>query len=343
MFPGHVAPASCWRPSVSCVHPKRCRCWSPTCHPCLSNKSPFLGSTRFLCHRLRAVAGLRRAELLFKPTIRPPCPPWGKQTVATHRIAKGKTATTSEGKKMLECSVIGVTLTWMRACASSSPYWAAHPIPKSHFSCGAQVCADRNRGRLFLPLAFHLSTTRKHSVTGLRWAQASRHCPLRILPCRICRHQIHFFSCSIGVGVFKGSWMTVGMLSLSLSLSLSPSRAETSLSFNTKLVRLISYKATRILPFCLRWFFPLRCSNIPNKLPKVLSDYCLIYYEFLYEPCSIASENFSSDLIRSVLINIWHAFYMRLSIEQIWEHEWTSLYNASDNMLSIVVYSDYNL
>ena len=57
----------------------------------------------------------------------------------------------------------------------------------------------------------------------------------------------------------------------------------------------------------------------------------------------IASENFSSDLIRSVLINIWHAFYMRLSIEQIWEHESTFLYNASDNMLSIGVYADYNL
>ena len=42
MFPGHVASTSCWRPSVSCVHPKRCRCWSPTCRPCLSNKSSSL-------------------------------------------------------------------------------------------------------------------------------------------------------------------------------------------------------------------------------------------------------------------------------------------------------------
>ena len=34
-------------------------------------------------------------------------------------------------------------------------------------------------------------------------------------------------------------------------------------------------------------FFPLDVGIISNKLLKVLTYYYLIYYEFLYEPCSI--------------------------------------------------------
>jgi len=87
--------------------------------------------------------------------------------------------------------------------------------------------------------------------------------------------------------------------------------------------------------------FPLDVATIPNKLLKVLTDYYLIYYAWIL--LHNTSENFGSDLISSMLSNIRYAFYMSLSIKQIWEHEWTSLYNVSENMLSIGVYFHFNL
>ena len=76
MLAGHVAPASCWRPSLSCVRPNHRR--SPTRRACLSKKSPLPGLPRFLCHHLSA-------------PLRPPLPAVREQTIATHRISRGCT------------------------------------------------------------------------------------------------------------------------------------------------------------------------------------------------------------------------------------------------------------
>jgi len=98
MLAGHVAPASCWLPSVSCVRPKHRR--SPTRRACLSKKIAFtcfasLPVPSSLCAVATSSARCEGTDCRHPSNL-----PWLYSR--RRRVAEGNmTATTIGGKKVL--------------------------------------------------------------------------------------------------------------------------------------------------------------------------------------------------------------------------------------------------